>query len=238
MRGVNIWNPALKAILMGSLEGEDSINPRSRERVYEDLIEIIKRFLKIIGEDPGREGLRETPERVARMWLEELARGYLINPHDYVKTFNYEEDNGEETFEMWNNIVIVYDIPVRSMCEHHLLPIIGTAAIAYIPGNKVLGFSKFARIVDAFSRRLQVQERLTNQIAEFIAEYLEARGVMVVIEAIHLCALHRGVKEPLKMITRAMKGVFEKDPELRREAVEMISSRSSLSSIFDKNRVF
>lgn len=223
---------------MGSLEGEDNINPRSRERVYEELTEIIKRFLKIIGEDPEREGLRETPERVARMWLEELARGYSINPHEYVKTFNYEGDNGEEAFEMWNNIIIVYDIPVRSMCEHHLLPIVGTAAIAYIPGNKVLGFSKFARIVDAFSRRLQVQERLTNQIADFIAEYLEARGVMVVIEAIHLCALHRGVKEPMKMITRAMKGVFEKDPELRREVVEIMSSRLSLSGIFDKNRVF
>ena len=228
----------LKAILMVSLEGEASPNSKSREKLYKELTEIIRKLLEIIGEDPEREGLRETPERVARMWLDELARGYLINPDEHVKIFNYESDNGEETVEMWNNIVIVYDIPVRSMCEHHLLPIVGTAAIAYIPSNKVLGFSKFARIVDVFSRRLQVQERLTNQIADFISSYLEAKGVMVVIEAMHLCALHRGVREPIKMVTRAVRGAFEEDPDLRREVIEIISSRLSLARIFDKNRLF
>jgi len=99
----------------------------------------------------------------------------------------------------------------------------------------VLGFSKFARIVDAFSRRLQVQERLTNQVADFIASYLDAKGVMVIIEALHLCALHRGVKEPLKMVTRTARGIFERDPELRREVIEIISSRISAANILEKN---
>ncbi len=223
---------------MGSLKGEANLNSRSKERLYRELAEIVKKFLEIVGEDPEREGLRDTPERVARMWLDELARGYLVNPDEYVKTFNYEGDNGEEIVERWNNIVIVYDIPVRSMCEHHLLPIVGVAAIAYIPSSKVLGFSKFARIVDAFSRRLQVQERLTNQIADFVSDYLDAKGVMVFIEAIHLCALHRGVREPIKMVTSAMRGVFEKDADLRREVIEIMGSRLSLSRMFDKNRIF
>ncbi|MEM4970879.1 MAG: GTP cyclohydrolase I FolE [Sulfolobales archaeon] len=223
---------------MGAKRDIDSHGDQEdREKLYKELSAIIRRFLELIGEDPEREGLRDTPARVARMWLDELARGYSVSPEEYVKTFNYEGDNGEESLEIWNNVVIVYDIPVRSMCEHHLLPIIGTASIAYIPGNKVLGFSKFARIVDAFSRRLQVQERLTNQIADFIASYLDAKGVMVIIEALHLCALHRGVKEPLKMVTRAARGVFEKDPELRREVIEIIGSRISAINIIEKNRL-
>lgn len=201
------------------------------------MVKILRRFLEIIGEDPGREGLRETPRRVARMWLEELASGYRVSPEDFVKTFNLEADNGEEDiYSVWNNIVIVYDIPVRSMCEHHLLPIMGTAAIAYIPGNKILGFSKFARIVDAFSRRLQVQERLTNQIADFMMSYLEAKGAVVVVEAIHLCALHRGIKEPLKMITRAVRGVFEQDQGLRREVIDLMRSRADIQKILLNDR--
>lgn len=209
----------------------------NRENLYRELAGLIRRLLEIIGEDPNREGLRETPERVAKMWLDELARGYISNPDDYVKTFNYEGDNGEETLEMWNNIVVVYDIPVRSMCEHHLLPIIGTASIAYMPGSKVMGFSKFARIVDVFSRRLQVQERLTNQIADFIYTYLDTKGVMVIVEAIHLCALHRGIREPLKMITWAFRGAFE-NPDLRRDIIELMSSRISLSKVLEKNSLF
>jgi GTP cyclohydrolase I len=218
-------------------DAESSGERSDREKLYDELTNIVRRFLEIIGEDPERDGLKDTPARVARMWLDELARGYSISPEEYVRTFNYEGDNGDDSLEIWNNIVIVYDIPVRSMCEHHLLPIIGTASIAYIPGNKILGFSKFARIVDAFSRRLQVQERLTNQIADFISNYLDTTGVMVIIEALHLCALHRGVREPLKMITRAARGIFEKDPDLRREVIEIISSRISAISILEKNRL-
>lgn len=221
---------------MGAHMDADSQNQqRDREKLYSELSNIVRRFLELIGEDPEREGLKDTPMRVAKMWLEELASGYMVSPEDYVKTFNYEGDNGEGPLEVWNNVVIVYDIPVRSMCEHHLLPIIGTASIAYVPGSRVLGFSKFARIVDAFSRRLQVQERLTNQVADFIASYLDAKGVMVIIEALHLCALHRGVKEPLKMVTRAARGIFERDPELRREVIEIISSRISAANILEKN---
>jgi GTP cyclohydrolase I len=218
-------------------DAESSGERSDREKLYDELTNLVRRFLEIIGEDPERDGLKDTPARVARMWLDELARGYSISPEEYVRTFNYEGDNGDDSLEIWNNIVIVYDIPVRSMCEHHLLPIIGTASIAYIPGNKILGFSKFARIVDAFSRRLQVQERLTNQIADFISNYLDTTGVMVIIEALHLCALHRGVREPLKMITRAARGIFEKDPDLRREVIEIISSRISAISILEKNRL-
>ncbi|MDT7887863.1 MAG: GTP cyclohydrolase I FolE [Desulfurococcales archaeon] len=218
-------------------DAESSGERSDREKLYDELTNIVRRFLEIIGEDPERDGLKNTPARVARMWLDELARGYSISPEEYVRTFNYEGDNGDDSLEIWNNIVIVYDIPVRSMCEHHLLPIIGTASIAYIPGNKILGFSKFARIVDAFSRRLQVQERLTNQIADFISNYLDTTGVMVIIEALHLCALHRGVREPLKMITRAARGIFGKDPDLRREVIEIISSRISAISILEKNRL-
>jgi len=224
---------------MGAHRNANSQNQqRDREKLYSELSSIIRKLLELIGEDPEREGLKDTPARVAKMWLDELASGYMASPEDYAKTFNYEVDNGEESLEVWNNVVIVYDIPVRSMCEHHLLPIIGTASIAYVPASKVLGFSKFARIVDIFSRRLQVQERLTNQVADFIANYLDAKGVMVIIEALHLCALHRGVKEPLKMVTRAAKGIFEKDHELRREVIEMISSKISASNILEKNRLF
>jgi GTP cyclohydrolase I len=108
------------------------------------------------------------------------------------------------------------------MCEHHLLPIIGQASIAYIPSDRVLGFSKFARIVDVFSRRLQIQERLTNQIADFIYENLRARGVIVLIRGIHLCAFHRGVKEPLITLSRAVRGVFVENDSLRREIMNFM----------------
>ncbi len=191
-------------------------------RKLKEIESLVRRFLIIIGEDPEREGLRDTPKRVAKMWLDELAVGYRINAVDHLKKFNLE--NGEDTYKRNGDIIVITDIPVRSMCEHHLLPIIGKASIAYIPNGYILGFSKFARIIDTLSRKLQIQERLTDQIADFIMENLKAKGVLVILEAIHLCALQRGVKEPLKMTTRTARGVFKDNSELRNEALTLLLS--------------
>jgi len=193
----------------------------SRSYRLSRLEELVKEFLLLIGEDPEREGLRETPKRVARMWIEELAYGYDKDPEELLKTFSSEENN-EENIQKISDAIIISGIPVRSMCEHHLLPILGQASIAYIPSDRILGFSKFARIVDVFSRRLQIQERLTNQIADFIYETLRARGVIVLIRGIHLCALHRGVKEPLITLSRAVRGVFVENDSLRREVMSFM----------------
>ncbi|MEL9929859.1 MAG: GTP cyclohydrolase I FolE [Sulfolobales archaeon] len=187
------------------------------------LEELFREFLILIGEDPDREGLKETPERVARMWIEELVSGYYRDPSEYLRTFSYEDkDNDLERVQKIDDTIIVSGIPIRSLCEHHLLPIIGVASIAYIPGEKILGFSKFARIAELFARRLQIQERLTNQIADFVYEYIKARGVIVVVRGIHLCALHRGVKEPLITVTRAVRGVFKEDDEMRSEVMNIM----------------
>jgi GTP cyclohydrolase I len=194
----------------------------SYEKKLRDLESLIKKFLIIIGEDPERDGLKDTPRRVAKMWLDELAIGYRLNAFDHLKKFNLE--NGDDMYRRNGDIIIITDIPVRSMCEHHLLPIIGKASIAYIPNGYILGFSKFARIVDTLSRKLQIQERLTDQIADFIMENLKAKGVLVVIEAIHLCALQRGVKEPLRMITRSVRGLFKDDKSLKSEALALLFS--------------
>ncbi len=184
---------------------------------------LVREFLKAIGENPWREGLKETPARVARMWVEELAAGYRDDPWRYVKVFRGDEGAG--------GLVIVRDVPVRSVCEHHLMPFFGYAHIAYIPEGAVLGFSKFARIVDVFARRLQIQERLTKEIADFLYEALKPRGVLVIIDAIHTCAFVRGVEEPMHLITEEAKGCFSRDPALRREALNLILSSNSLGSV-------
>jgi GTP cyclohydrolase I len=179
----------------------------------------IREFLKLIGEDPNREGLRETPERVARMWFGELTKGYRVDPKEFVKTFNLDVE------EEFKGIVVIRDVPVRSICEHHLLPFFGYAHIAYIPGSKVLGFSKFARIVDAFAKRLQLQERLTTQIADFLMQFLKPSGLLLIIEAIHTCALVRGVEEPMYLTTQATRGVFAEDADLRKDAISLIDRK-------------
>ena len=196
---------------------EESIDAYRLKR----LEELVREFLTLIGENPDREGLKETPKRVARMWLDELLYGYRRDPDEYLKTFSNEEEN-EEHMQRINDTIIVSGISVRSICEHHLLPIIGQASIAYIPSENLLGFSKFARIVDLFSRRLQIQERLTNQIADFVYENLRARGVIVVIRGFHLCAFHRGVREPLITVTKAVRGVFAEKEDLRKEVMEIM----------------
>jgi GTP cyclohydrolase I len=172
--------------------------------------DICARLLQFIGEDPTREGLRETPKRFLKAW-QFWTKGYREDPTELMKVF---EDGAENCDEM----VVVKDIPVYSHCEHHLAMIIGTATVAYIPNGKIIGLSKIARLVDVFARRLQVQERLTNQIADTLEEHLEPLGVGVVIKAQHMCMSSRGVeKQGAETVTQALRGVLKTDPAARAE---------------------
>lgn len=174
----------------------------------------IKRLLQFIGEDPERGGLRETPRRVAKAWAH-WCSGYGKNPADILKVF---EDGAEKCDEM----VIVKDIPIYSKCEHHLADIFGTATIAYIPNGKIVGLSKLARLADMFARRLQVQERLTNQIADALEEHLQPKGVGVIIRARHMCMESRGIcQQGHHTITSALRGVLKDKPEARAEFMEL-----------------
>jgi GTP cyclohydrolase I len=174
----------------------------------------VRMILEAIGEDPDREGLRETPARVARMY-KEIFCGLWDDPEVHLqKTFS--EDHEE--------MVIVKDIPLYSMCEHHLLPFYGKAHVAYIPrGGNVTGLSKLARVVEGFAKRPQLQERLTSQIADTIMRRLNAKGVLVVVEAEHMCMTFRGVKKPgSKTVTSAVRGMFQKSEATRAEAFSLI----------------
>ncbi len=175
----------------------------------------VRELLFAIGEDPDREGLIETPNRVARMY-EEIYAGLEEDPRKHLKIFN--EDNNDE-------MVIVRDIPLYSICEHHLIPFIGKAHIAYIPGNgKVIGLSKLARIVNCFAKRPQLQERLTAQVADFLYENLEPQGVAVVVEAEHLCMTMRGARASGSQTrTSAMRGIMRSDARTRAEALSLLS---------------
>lgn len=174
----------------------------------------VKTILAAIGEDGEREGLKETPARVARMYAEVFA-GLEEDPREIVKTVFQEDDHRE--------IVMVKDIPFYSMCEHHLIPFSGTAAVAYLPRGRVTGLSKLARLVDAFARRPQMQERLTTQVADTLMEVLDPIGVMVVITAEHLCMSMRGVKKPgSKTTTSAVRGSFRTDPATRSETLALL----------------
>lgn len=188
---------------------------RSRE---EEIRSLVEKLLRALGEDPQREGLRETPDRVSRMWLEELAIGYFVDPLSYVKTFEVGE------YESREGLIAVTNIPTRSMCEHHLLPFFGYTHVVYVPSGRVLGFSKFARVVRVLSSRLQIQERLTEQIADFLDEILRPKGLVVVQEMLHTCALIRGVEESMTMTTVALRGVFREQRELTNLALQVISS--------------
>jgi len=170
--------------------------------------------LVAIGEDPRRKDIRDTPKRVAEMY-EEILGGTGTNPEKELEVV-FEKDHDE--------IILLKGIPLYSICEHHLLPFIGKAHVAYIPSNnRVTGLSKLARVVDSFSRRLQVQERLTTDIAELIMRKLRPKGVLVIIEAEHLCMSMRGVKKPgVRTITSAVRGVFRKNEKTRAEAMALI----------------
>ena len=178
-----------------------------------EIASIVRRELELIGEDPERDGLVRTPERVARS-LAFLTAGYSQSPREVI---------GQGVFEdAHKNMIMVRDIELYSMCEHHMLPFFGKAHVAYIPDGKIVGLSKIPRLVDVFARRLQVQERLTEQIAEAICEVLRPRGVGVVIEASHLCMMMRGVqKQNSKTITSALRGLFRSDPRTRDEFLRL-----------------
>lgn len=173
----------------------------------------VKEILLAIGEDPDREGLVETPSRVARMY-EEVFSGLSTDPKQFLKTFHTGHDE----------MVVVRDIPLYSMCEHHLLPFVGKAHIAYIPSDGVvIGLSKLARIVDCFARRPQLQERLTANVADFLEKELKARGVAVVIEAEHLCMTMRGVRASGALTcTSALRGIMRSDSRTRAEALKLL----------------
>ncbi len=192
--------------LAARLEGD-----LDEERIRKAVLEMLEAF----GEDPHRDGLQRTPQRVARMYHELLA-GYRMDPVALVN---------EALFEVnYDEMVIVRDIEFYSLCEHHMLPFIGRAHVAYIPNGRVLGLSKIPRIVDMFARRLQVQERMTRQIADFLEALLHPQGVGVVVEGIHLCAVMRGVKKhDAKMTTSAMLGSFRTNLATREEFLNNIS---------------
>ncbi len=180
----------------------------------EPIEEIIRDLLSLIGEDPERQGLQRTPERVARMFAE-LTEGYRVDPEALVNDALFDVS--------YDEMVLVRNIEMYSMCEHHMLPFHGHAHVAYIPNGRVLGLSKIPRVVEMFSRRLQVQERLTEQIAQFLDDLLHPQGVAVVIEAVHMCAMMRGVKKAdARMVTSAMRGVFKTNARTRSEFLSLI----------------
>jgi GTP cyclohydrolase IA len=189
--------------------------PKQRRADLDRIAQGVRLILEGIGEDPNREGLRETPRRVAEMY-EELTQGMRQDPSEHIVPLS-----GNKHDEM----VIVKDISIASLCEHHLAPFVGKCHIAYIPKNgKILGVSKLARLAEAFARRLQLQERLTSEIANTLYDKLGALGVMVVIEAEHTCMTLRGVKKPgAQTVTSAVLGGFRKDPRTRAEAMALIT---------------
>lgn len=179
------------------------------------------RMMQAIGEDPEREGLKDTPSRVVKAWGEWFA-GYSQKPEDFLKTFG----DGAEGYD---GMIIVDNIPIYSHCEHHITPFVGKAHVGYIPDKRIVGLSKLPKIVDMFSRRLQVQERLTRQIADAIMEHLQPRGAIVSITAAHFCMVTRGVKlADAQTTTSARRGLFEEDASACAEFFSLIPSRSAL----------
>jgi GTP cyclohydrolase I len=192
------------------LEAENLRTP-SRNLEVESLT---RDLLSAIGEDPDREGLQRTPERVARMYSE-LLSGYDTDVEALVNDAIFESE--------YKNMVLIRDIEYYSMCEHHMLPFYGKAHVAYIPDGKIIGLSKIPRLVEMFARRLQVQERMTQQIADTLQEILKPKGVAVMVEGAHMCAMMRGVKKSnANMVTTAMLGAFEQDESLREEFLAQV----------------
>lgn len=185
---------------------------------HEKIRQAARMIIEAVGEDPNREGLKRTPERIARLY-EEVFSGLGEDPDRVLDTV-FTED--------YDEIVLVKDIPYYSMCEHHLLPFSGKAHVAYLPSGKIVGISKLARAVDHFARRPQVQERLTNQIADLVTQVLEPRGVAVVLEASHTCMTMRGVKKPGSSVTTsAMRGLIRENVATRNEVLGLIYGRSN-----------
>jgi GTP cyclohydrolase I len=188
----------------------------SNTQANKEFEELVRRELELIGEDPKREGLLKTPTRVAKA-MEFLTQGYSSSAEEVVGKGIFKEEH--------DNMIMVRDIELYSLCEHHMLPFFGKAHVAYIPNGKIVGLSKIPRIVDVYARRLQVQERLTEQIAEGLCRVLNPSGVGVVIEAYHLCMMMRGVeKQNSKTITSALRGAFREDPKTRDEFLRLAHS--------------
>ena len=182
----------------------------------EGVADAVRRILLSVGEDPDREGLRRTPERIARMY-EEILAGYYEDPVVLVNNALFDVE--------YDEMVVVKDIEFFSMCEHHMLPFFGRASVAYAPCGKVIGLSKIPRIVEMYARRLQVQERMTRQIADLIDEVLQPYGVAVVVEASHMCSMMRGVKkEHARMVTSTMLGCFKDNEKTRNEFLHHLAS--------------
>jgi len=199
----------------GDPEDGDLVESAPKCDVPADVAEAVRTMIRWAGDDPTREGLLDTPRRVARAWREYF-RGYAEDPAVHLSR-TFEEVGG------YDEIVLLKDIPFQSHCEHHLAPIIGKAAIAYLPGNRVVGISKLARVLHGYAKRLQVQERLTAQVADAIWEHLQPKGVAVVIEASHACMSSRGVSTPgVMMTTSRMMGTFREDERSRREVLALM----------------
>ena len=189
------------------------MNNKSKKIDVKRIEKAVKEILFAVGEDVEREGIRGTPVRVASMYAE-LLSGMHEDPKEHLSSI---------FSETYDEIVLLRDIPFYSICEHHLMPFIGSAHVAYLPSGTVLGVSKLARIVDCFARRLQVQERLTDQIADFIMGSLKPRGVAVVLEASHSCMTIRGIKKPGSvMVTSSLRGIFRRDPKSRSEVMSLM----------------
>ena len=194
-------------------------NTQANKEVNKEFEQLVRRELELLGEDPNREGLLRTPARVARA-LKWMTQGYGSSAEEVVGKGIFKEEH--------DNMIMVRDIELYSMCEHHMLPFFGKAHVAYIPNGKIVGLSKIPRIVDVYAQRLQVQERLTEQIAEGLCSVLQPAGVGVVIEAYHLCMMMRGVqKQNSKTITSALRGAFREDPKTRDEFLRLAHNGSN-----------
>ncbi|OYW44084.1 MAG: GTP cyclohydrolase I FolE [Sphingomonadales bacterium 12-68-11] len=198
-----------------NLGGPDEDDPRGRPAVPENVREAVRTLIRWAGDNPEREGLRDTPDRVARAW-KEYCQGYDEDPAIHLGRV-FEEVGG------YDEIVLLKDIPFQSHCEHHMAPIHGKAAIAYLPTSRVVGISKLARVLHGFARRLQIQERLTTEVAQCIWDNLQPKGVAVVIEASHACMTARGVRTPgVNMVTSQVMGTFRRDEKSRQEVLKLM----------------
>ncbi|TWB75507.1 GTP cyclohydrolase I [Nitrospirillum amazonense] len=217
-------NTPADKIVAGPVHGRRTVVAQGRPS-REEAEEAVRTLLRWAGDDPTREGLLGTPDRVVRSY-EEFFAGYASDPMELLAR-TFEETDG------YDEMVVLRDIRFESYCEHHMVPIIGVAHVAYLPRSRVVGISKLARVVEVYAKRLQIQEKMTSQIANTIDEVLQPLGVAVVIEASHQCMTTRGVHKPgVSMVTSRMLGAFRSDPSTRREFLAMIGNPSPAGSMF------